>query len=294
MRAWILCAAFVSAVLGQQAGTIAFEVASIKPAEPMPMGKMRIGMNVDGGMLRYSNVSLKECIRSAYRVKDFQVQGPDWLESARFDIVAKLPDGSTQDQVPEMLQNLLAERFKLALHRDSKEHAIYALVAAKGGPKLKPAEIPAGNWSRPDEAPERGAKMGHSEGPGGGRLRGGAIAMRMDPAGMHLRAASMTLANLAEAISRFCERPVVDMTGVQGQYDFDLAFSPETVRGMPGGRMMMAPPPGGGESQHSDAPSEPAASIFDAVQSYGLKLEPRKAPLEMLVIDRIEKTPTAN
>jgi len=281
MKPWILCASFLCVALGQQSGKIAFEVASIKPGQPMPMGRIRIGMNVDGGMLRYTNVSLKDCIRAAYRVKDFQVQGPEWLASARFDIVAKLPDGSSKDQAPEMLQSLLAERFKLALHRETKDHAIYALVAAKGGPKLKPAEVTADTRPAPEGKPGRG------------ELPRGAMAMMIDPAGMHLKASSAPLSNLAEALSRFCERPVVDMTGIQGEYDFDLVFSPETMRNLPGGGHMMMPP-GGGERPPTDTPAEPAVSIFESVQRYGLKLEPRKAPMETLIVDRIEKEPTEN
>ncbi len=267
---------------GQQTGKVAFEVASIKPSQPMPMGRMRIGMNTDGGMLRYSNVSLKDCIRNAYRVKDFQVQGPDWLDSARFDIVAKLPDGASKDQIPEMLQTLLAERFKLSLHRDTKEHAIYALVVGKGGPKLKPAEVQTGDDATPGAAPG-----------GRGGLPRGAMFMMIDPAGAHLKAPSATLSTLAEMISRFSERPVVDYTGIQGQYDFDLVFAPETMRNMPGGKGMMMPP-GGGEHPQTDAPAEPAATIYESVQRYGLKLEPRKAPMEMLIVDHIEKEPTEN
>lgn len=260
----------------------AFEVASIKPSAPPPMGQMRIMMNADAGMLRYTNVSLKDCIRVAYRVKDFQVQGPDWLGSARFDITAKLPDGSSREQIPEMLQALLADRFKLTLHRDTKEHAIYALVVAKGGPKLKAAE---------NSAPDGTAAPGNS--PAGGPPRN-AMMMQMDGAGAHLKAPSATLANLAEMISRFSERPVIDMTGIQGQYDFDLVFAPETIRAMPGGGRGPMPPPGAGEHAPPETPAEPAPSIYESVQRYGLKLEPRKAPMEVLIIDHIEKTPAEN
>ncbi len=295
MRSWILYAFLpCSVALCQQpAGKIEFEVASIKPAQPMPMGQMRIGMNADAGMLRYTNVSLKECIRVAYRVKDFQVQGPDWLGSTRFDIVAKLPDGSSKDQIPEMLQALLADRFKLALHRDTKEHAIYALVAAKGGPKLKPAEVAAGDGPAAIRKPEGRAAIQYPD-RGVAAMPRNAMYMSMSPDGAHLKAPSATLATLADMLSRFTERPVVDMTGIQGQYDFDLVFSPETIRGMPGGMMRM-PPPGGGESRPASEPAaEPAGSIYDSVKRYGLKLEPRKAPMEILTIDHIEKEPTEN
>jgi uncharacterized protein (TIGR03435 family) len=284
MKPRILCISFLSCAVafGQQPPQkTAFEVASIKPSKPQPMGRVMIRMDADAGMLRYSNVSLKDCIRVAYRVKDFQVQGPDWLGSERFDIVAKLPDGSSQDQIPEMLQALLADRFKLALHRETKEHAVYALVAAKDGPKLKPAEVPTGEAARPGGSAAPGAPPRN------------AMMIQVDGLGAHLKAPSASLANLAEMISRFSERPVVDMTGIQGHYDFDLVFSPETMRGMPAGMRVMAPP--GEEARPpSAAPAEPAGSIYDSVRRYGLRLDPRKAPMEVLIVDRIEEVPTEN
>lgn len=276
------CAAF-----GQQtAEPLQFEVASIKPSEPQPMGRIRVSMDADGSMLRYSNVSLKDVIRVAFKVKDFQIDGPDWLESQRFDIVAKFPAGAKREQAPELLQSLLAERFQLKVHRDTKDHAIYAMVAGKGGPKLKPTEAPAGDQPQ-------GARRG---GPGG---RGNTM-MMMGPDGAHLKATGATLPNLAEMIARFADRPVVDETGIKGEYDFDLTFMPEHVRGMPGGgRGPMGPPPGAGHAPgapapSADAPPQAAGSIYDSVQAYGLKLESRKAPLEMLIIDHAEKAPTEN
>jgi uncharacterized protein (TIGR03435 family) len=251
-----------------------FEVASIKPAAPSAMNQIRSSMNADGATLRYTNVSLKDVIRAAYRVKEYQVEGPDWIDSTRFDIVARLPRGSSESQIPEMLQALLAKRFGLSLHRETKPHAIYQLVVAKGGPRLKPAENAM---------------------PGSGVPRG-AMTMLMDAAGMHLKAASATLATLGEWISRFCDRPIVDMTGIQGQYDFDLVFTPETVRGMPAGmRPPMGPEPAGGGVgfMPGDSPDGPG-SIIESVDRYGLKLEPRKAPMEILVLDQIAKTPTEN
>src|SRR5262249_38269284 len=133
----ICAAAFAQA----QPSKLSFEVASIKPAEPSPANQIRIGMSADAGVLRYTNVSIKDCMRVGFRVKDFQTEVPDWLDGIRYDLVARLPAGSTQDEIPDMLQSLLADRFKLTLHRDSKEHAIYALIVGKGGAKLKPAEI---------------------------------------------------------------------------------------------------------------------------------------------------------
>lgn len=303
-----------------QPGKLSFEVASIKPAVPMEMGRIRVGMNADGGMLRYTNVSLMDVIRAAYKVKEFQVEGPDWLNSARFDITAKFPDGATQDDVPQMLQALLEERFKLALHRDTKEHAVYALVAGKNGAKLKPAEIdpnapngvanagapPPPNFGAATVTSGGGASSGSASGGArtrtademvrapGGSARPGAMMMMMGPNGMHLKAPTVTLAALADSLSRFSERPIVDQTGIQGQYDFDLEFMPENMGGMRRMAPMGAPRPAAGDGPQADPQGEQAGTIFEALQKYGLKLEPRKAPMEALVIDHIEKAPTEN
>src|ERR1017187_5176313 len=139
-----------------------FEVASVKAAAPMTGGFMRIGMRVDAGRMDYANVSLKDCIRTAYGLSDYQISGPDWLSGARFDIVAKLPEGATKDQVPEMLQALLAERFKIAVHHESKVHDTYALAVAKNGPKLTASAPP----EKPDAASGPSGASGGKSGDG--------------------------------------------------------------------------------------------------------------------------------
>ncbi|HTX36432.1 MAG TPA: TIGR03435 family protein, partial [Bryobacteraceae bacterium] len=203
---------------------------------------------------------------------DFQVEGPDWLDGTRFDITAKLPAGASEKEIPEMLQSLLASRLHLSLHRETKAHAIYALVVAKGGPRLKPAE---------NQVAGSGAPHATST-------------MQMDASGMHLKATA-TLASLGEMIARFSERPVVDMTRIQGLYDFDLVFSPETLRGVPaGGPGGPGGPPAGVSEGSMPGALDGPGSIFDSVDRYGLKLEARKAPMEILVVDGIEKTPTEN
>ena len=280
MKHCIAILAVATAALAQQ--PLTFEVASIKPSDPQPMGMMRIGMNSDAGMVRYSNVSLKDCIRTAYRVKDFQVQGPDWLEDARFDITAKLPPGSSENQIPEMLQTLLAERFRLTIRRDSREDSVYALTVGKAGAKLQPAEAEIGDKALKGAGPD--GKAPPPLGPDGKPRQ--AMMMQFQSGGSHMRAPAATIALLAEMLSRFTERPVIDMTGIEGQYSFDLTFTPETMRRMPGGGMPMNHTP--------DTPSEPAPTIADAVQQYGLKLEARKAPMDLIVVTHAEKTPTEN
>ena len=263
---------FSAAFAQQRVDQPRFEVASIKPSDPNPDNPMFIGMSADGAMVKYTNITLRDCVRGAYRVRDFQIVGPDWMTKARFEISAKLPAGAATDQIPEMLQTLLAERFKLEIRRDSKEQNVYALMVGNGGAKLKPAEIKGDNKSPkalgPDGKPRDLIMYGFA--PGGG---------------VTITAPSASVASVAWLMSRFTARPVADMTGIEGQYEFKLSFAAETNINLPTG-----PPPG-----LEPAPSaEPAQSVFDAVKQYGLRLEARKAPVEMLVVTHLEKEPTEN
>src|ERR1039457_7369094 len=185
------CAAF-----GQGAAeTPTFEVASVKPAEPQPMGQMRIMMSggpgtPDPGQLTYSNASLKDILINAYGVKGYQISGPKWLDSERFDIVAKIPMGATKEQFRLMLQNLLAERFKLTLHHETKELPMYALVVGKGGHKLKESvEDDAAAGAAPQggaagDAPPPPPGAGYGGAPVMGRMKVGADGMPQLPANM--------------------------------------------------------------------------------------------------------------
>src|ERR1035437_9362699 len=124
-----------------------FEVASVKPAAPIDMMKMaaairsgempKIGPRVDKARAEYTYMAIRDLIVQAYKVKPYQITGPDWIATQRFDIVATLPAGASKDDAPKMLQALLEERFKLAVHRDSQEHPVLALVVGKKGPKMK-------------------------------------------------------------------------------------------------------------------------------------------------------------
>ena len=233
---------------------------------------MFIGMKADSGMVKYTNITLKDCIRAAYRVRDFQIDGPCWINDARFEITATLPAGASFDQIPEMLATLLEERFKLTLRRASREQSVYALVAGKGGPKLKPAE------RQPDsQTPTALGPDGKPRGP----MMFGYVA-----SGVHLVAPSTGLATFVELMSRFTERPVLDLTGIEGQFDLELTFAPETIRGVPA---VNRPSPD--TTRSSD---EPTQSIFDAVQKYGLRLEPRRTPMLLLAVTHIERMPTEN
>jgi len=210
-----------------------------------------------------------------------------------------------------MLQALLADRFKLAIHRENKEQAVYALVVAKGGSKLKESvpepDAPAGADVSKDDA-KKGMVIGTANGSQArvtydtrgavvrGGLGGGTTRMTPGPDGsMHMEASKMNLGALADALSRFVDRPVVDMTELKGDYQIALDISMADI--MKAARSIGAAVPGalpGGASPADTASDPSSSSIFATVQQLGLKLEPRKAPIETIVIDRLEKTPTEN
>jgi bla regulator protein blaR1 len=247
-----------------------FEVASIKPSATGG-GRMFVRlMFLPGGRFDANNVSLKMLIRSAYGVQDFQISGlPDSVGSLRYDISAK-PDHpfggdprkmneeqrkAFAEQIKLRIQSLLADRFQLKFHRETKDLPIYALVVAKNGPKLQES------------------KPGEGEGEGQ-RFRG----MRVERGTVEAHGA--TLQFLAQHLSSELGRTVQDDTGLKGSYDFKLQWTPEPGQSMTPG--MPAP---------KEAPAtESGPSLFTALrEQLGLKLESRKGPVEMLVIDHVEK-----
>jgi uncharacterized protein (TIGR03435 family) len=319
------CAAFGQAA----AEPPTFEVASVKPAEPQATGRISVGMRggpgtPDPGQITYTNVSLKNVLMNAYGVKGYQINGPKWLDSERFDIVAKIPKGATKETFKLMLQNLLAERFKLALHHETKELPMYALVVGKGGPKLKESvddgATAAGAGPQGGAAGMGGPRVmaplpppgGDGAGPVMGRMRVGADGMPQLPPGMGKNGLMIMMMNgrlrlvgnrqpvsaLLDMLGDQLGRPVVDATELKANYDFTLDFAPEGMNGPMG--MMPPPPPqhDGGPSGGAPMASAPDASgptIFTALQEQlGLKLEQRKGPVDLLVIDRMEKVPTEN
>ena len=238
------CAAFAQTAENSPA----FEVASVKPAAPITGNRIMVGMRggpgtPDPGQITYNNVTVKNVLTNAYGVKGFQISGPGWLDSERYDIVAKLPRGATKAEFMVMLQNLLAERFKLTLHREKKDLPMYALVVGKNGPKMKESVDEAA--PKEGDAPKGG---GPADGPGrvpwagsrwartasrccrraGGR---GATAMMLMNGNARMTANGQSMARLAEMLSGQLDLPVVDMTGLTGKYDFTLYFAPEGLRG---------------------------------------------------------------
>ena len=253
------------AAFGQSAAAPpSFEVASVKPAAPKG-SIVRTRAGGDPGRVAYANASLMTILARAFGVKSYQISGPSWLETARYDIVAKVPDGSLREQIPLMLQQLLTDRFKLATHRETKELPVYALLVGKDGPKLGKAEEESPGVDIGPGAPKGGTIIGN-----GGRLE----------------VRKMGLSEFADGfLSGILERPVLDMTGIQGLFTFTMEFSLADATGLRGGTT------GDGGPAPDGAP---APTIFNALQQLGLKLEARKAPIEMLIVDHAEKVPTEN
>jgi bla regulator protein BlaR1 len=247
-------------VFAQQAQRSSFEVASIKPGNPNERGPKGVGTNGNQFMAR--DASLRLMIQVAYGLQDHQiVGGPNWIDSDLFTIDAKpnaatpLPDPNRRADFDRMinlmLQSLLEERFKLAVHRETRMEPIYELVVAKGGPKLKESAGPDAN-----------GRQGIFGRPG------------------YWAATNQGIGALVGVLSQQLGRPVRDKTGITGRYDYTLTYMPEPTQPVPGAPQPEAFPP-----VDSNAPS-----IFTALQEQlGLKLESTRGPVEVLVVDNAEK-----
>lgn len=217
--------------------SLRFEVASIKPRVDIAQ---RAGVEETPNLVRLENLPLSGIIGSAYGVPDFQLIAPDWTTRTRFDIEARPPAGYTSAQRQPMLRNLLADRFKLQVHREKRAVTGYALRVAAGGHKLPIAKGERGFFT---------ARPGLISG------------------------TNRTLTELLNPLTSMVSGPVVDETGLTGGYDLKLEWTPDTAT--------------------AAAASE--ISIFTALrEQMGLRLEPAKVTIEVVVVDRIERTPTEN
>jgi uncharacterized protein (TIGR03435 family) len=279
MRELVVCAGALllacGAALGQAPtadASVTFDVAAVRPARSSG-GEQSVSGGpgtANPGRIMYTDCSLQTLLLIAYGVPPNQVSrnqldrlsGPAWLRTEVFDIVANVPTGATQDQVPLMLRNLLIERFKLVLHHQSKEAEGYALTVAKNGPaaKLKePAAAPKSDLDKdgfPKLAP--GVRSAYS--------------LKADRSGARVVARQLTMAEVAKLFRTPAGGvDVVDKTGLTGSYDFTLYFSP-------GGTI-----------------DDPSGTFKATVErELGLKLEKAKIPVDVLVVDHIEKVPTEN
>jgi uncharacterized protein (TIGR03435 family) len=285
----------------------------------MQAGKMpNFGMHINGLRAEFNYRTLRDLITDAYKVKPFQIAGPDWLGSQHFDIAARMPEGSTKDDAPKMLQALLADRFKVTIHRETQDHPVLALVVGKGGPKMK--ESPGDAPPLDPDAPLKPGEMQMDTPDGPARMtvdmKNGGATINMGTKGivtygvnsqsmtMHITSTKTTMAALADTLTQMMTqmgggngRQVVDMTGLKGNYEVSMDFSLADM--VAAARAQGANIPGGSGGGSSTAPeaSDPTgggSTVSDSIQKLGLKLEARKAPVEQLIVDHAEKTPTEN
>src|SRR5262245_7885124 len=264
----------------QQPPEPTFEVTSVKPNKSGD-GRVMMGMQ-PGGRVTATNVPLRMLVQQSYDVQPFQiVGGPNWIVSDRFDIVAKAPEGFTPDRMRPMMRALLAGRFKLKAHKETREMQSYELVLARSDGKLGPNLTP----SKTDCAAARGRRGGGP--PPAPPQPGQPIECGMMLGIGNLNAGGMSLAELARSLSGSVGRIVIDKTGLTGGYDFQLTYAPEGRGG--GGPLGLPPgaPPVGVDVPAAD-PNRP--SLFTALQEQlGLKLDSQKGPVEVLVIDSVEQ-----
>jgi len=311
---------FTAGLVCAQTKAPSFEVATIKAASgdimalarDMQAGKVRF--RIDDHRFEIPPSRLRDLIAYAYEVPLNRISGPDEvLNGQRWEINATLPEGSKKEQIPQMVQSLLAERFGLKIHRDTKERAVYALVVAKGGLKMKeaPPDSPAPAADAPgdpkdSQTPGPGQMNVQQDGKGGAIMRGsplGDIKVSPTPDGMiHMEMSKVPMTTLIQQLSQYVDRPVVDMTELKGNYQVALDIPISALVNLARAQGMNIPglPPGfgggGGGAGPADAASDPAAmnSIFKSMENLGLKLDPRKQPLDDIVVDHVEKNPTEN
>jgi len=266
-----------SGLFAQTADAPRFAVASIKrdaSTEPLSMAAaMGVGYR-PGGRLVAHNAPVTMLIQRAYGLQSWQiVGGPAWIGAEGYDIEAKPESATDQKQMWLMLQTLLADRFKLATHRETRELPVYELVLAKGGPKVQAPQSPCSEMTTP---PERG--QGRPDPPCSLGVEGTA-------SGLTMQGMSSSMPALAKQLSMLMGREVVDKTGYTGAFSVHMDFAmDDALAGVPN-------PP---RVASSEQPADRAPTITTALQDQlGLKLQPAKGPVQVLVIDRVEK-PTAN
>jgi uncharacterized protein (TIGR03435 family) len=229
-----------------------FDVASIKPSGPIENGHFvgyRGGPGTeDPGRYTCTYCDLGMLVESAYEIPYYRLSSTNRLPETRFHVVATVPEGSTPEQFHQMLRNLLADRFQLAVHRETREMETLRLVVAASGLKLKP-------YVEGEPAIIEDEKSFRTRAPG-----------------FYYRVQGRTMRDFADLMSGQLGKPVTDATGLNGKYDFDVWWSVDLDT-----------------RSTTDAPTPEAA-----IRSLGLKLEPRKGPVEFIIVDHAEKMPSEN
>jgi uncharacterized protein (TIGR03435 family) len=260
---------------------------------------------------------LKDLIALAYNMRNYQINGPDWMSTERFDIEAKMPDGVSKDDAPAMLRTLLEERFKLSAHKETEDHKVLALLAGKNGAKLKRSTSAAQPVDEDAALKPNETVMDGPDGPvritrkPDGSIvfdlgKRGIVTQTIDAQNQAVRFDSdmVTMAGFADTLSTILARmggeQVVDMSGLKGRYEVSVEISFADLMSIARSQGMMPLPAAAGGAGSNGGPAsgisdpEGGATIFRSLDQMGLKLEERKAPVEQLVVDHVEKMPTEN
>jgi uncharacterized protein (TIGR03435 family) len=243
----------------------AFEVASIKRNNS---GSDSASVRGQAGRVAITNNPLRNIIRNAWGLQGFQiVGGPDWINTERWDIVAKAEGNPRSPEMMAMVQNLLADRFKLVVHRETREMPIYALVFARAdhafGPQLHTSSV------------DCVALMTAAVARGGGPPRDGKVlcGMRVNNGRIEMNAEMLT--NFVRNLSPIAGRSIIDKTGLTGTFDVELTWTPD---------------PTAGNAPGAAPPANDGPSLFTAMQEQlGLKLDAQRGPVEVMVIDSAER-----
>jgi len=275
-----------------------FDAASIRPAQAPNSGKgvkpgaVHIGCNGgpgtnDPGFFQCTFANLSMLVVQAYDLQYYQLTAPSWMTGEFFDISATVPKGATREQFRVMLQTLLAERFKMTVHREQKEMQVSSLVVAKGGPKFKESIEKLLDPNPPDAVPSASPafdKDGFAPMKTVGPQPKGRLEIGKSGKG-RFRGEGESMQDLAQRLGDVLRMPVIDATGLHGQFDYTLVFDLASAMGMGGSSMPAA----------SDADRDTGMPIESALQSQlGLRLLSKKGPVEFLVVDHAEKVPTEN
>lgn len=273
-------------VLVVAAASPQFEVATVRPTPVTGEPALNLSLMLGPSQVRITALPLRDIIALAYRIQPYQVIGPEWIQSTPFDISATLPAGTQAHQIPDMLQVLLAERFGLAAHREVREAPVYALVIGKPPLRLQRAREAGTTTGTSAQAwTLSGNTSGLSTDRGGGSSYSFAIG--------RFEGRKLTVQSLATELSRYSPRPIVDATGLTGEFDMSFEVSSEGYRQM----LMRA-------AYNSGIPiplqmllqmdSAGVDHLLDAVEQLGLKLESRRMPVDVTLIDALRRTPTEN
>ena len=280
---WLLVAASTAFAQAKPA----FEVASIRPSADQVTG-VRVGFQATGSQVRVTGMSIKDYVGIAFGTRPQQIEGPEWIGSQRFDVVATIPDGVPSSQATAMLRTLLEDRFQLKVHRESKDLPVYVLGVSKAGARLTESK-PDPNATAEPAGTVNVSGGGNNTGVGVNIGGGRSFAV----ADNQVQIRGMQMRDVAEVLTRFVDRVVVDQTGLTKTYDVTLELTPDefnAIRIRSAVNAGVPLPPQAMRLLDNASPDTLSAPL----SKFGITFEAKKAPLEVVVIDSVLKTPTEN